>query len=65
MTVVVRGPRGGPGRVWAPGWPGLRAGQGARGQVSVAIVSDRTMKALNKRFRRVNKATDVLSFPTG
>lgn len=30
---------------------------------SVAFVSDRRMKALNKVFRGVNKTTDVLSFP--
>jgi probable rRNA maturation factor len=37
----------------------------ARGRVTVAIVPDATVKALNKKFRRVNRATDVLSFPSG
>jgi len=36
----------------------------ARGkQVSVAFVSDRRMKELNKVFRNKNATTDVLSFP--
>ena len=37
----------------------------ARGRVTVAVVRDKTMKALNKKFRRVDKTTDVLSFPSG
>jgi probable rRNA maturation factor len=37
----------------------------ARGRVTVALVPDATIKALNKKFRRVDKATDVLSFPSG
>jgi probable rRNA maturation factor len=35
----------------------------ARGDVSVAVVSDRRMQALNRQFRGKNTATDVLSFP--
>jgi len=35
----------------------------ARGVVSVALVSDRRVRALNKRYRRKDYATDVLSFP--
>src|SRR5205085_6381235 len=35
----------------------------ARGSVTVAIVSDARMRALNKAFRRNDYATDVLSFP--
>lgn len=35
----------------------------ARGEVSVAIISDRRMRSLNRQFRGVDKATDVLSFP--
>jgi probable rRNA maturation factor len=45
------------------GWLARAAPRGARGAVTVALVPDVTMKALNRRFRRVNKATDVLSFP--
>jgi probable rRNA maturation factor len=36
----------------------------ARGLVSVAIVSDAQIQRLNRRFRGVDKPTDVLSFPS-
>jgi rRNA maturation RNase YbeY len=32
-------------------------------ELSIAIVDDATMRALNRRFRRKNKTTDVLTFP--
>lgn len=35
----------------------------ARGHVTVALVSDRRMRALNRQFRGRDYATDVLSFP--
>lgn len=35
----------------------------ARGDVSIAVVSDRRMRALNRQFRGKDTATDVLSFP--
>ena len=35
----------------------------ARGDLSVAIVSDRRMRALNRQFRGKDAVTDVLSFP--
>lgn len=31
-------------------------------EVQVAFISDEEMRALNKRFRRIDKTTDVLSF---
>jgi len=37
----------------------------ARGHVTVALVADRQVLELNRRFRRKNTATDVLSFPAG
>jgi len=37
---------------------------GARGTVSVALVSDRRIRALNRRYRGKDYATDVLSFPS-
>ena len=45
------------------GWLSKAAPATARGDVSVAIVSDRRMRALNRQFRGNNIATDVLSFP--
>ncbi len=36
----------------------------ARGEVTVALVGDRKMRALNRRYRRTDRVTDVLSFPT-
>jgi probable rRNA maturation factor len=35
----------------------------ARGQLTIAIVSDARVRSLNRRYRRKNEATDVLSFP--
>lgn len=32
-------------------------------EVSVAVVGDRKMKALNKKYRNLDKTTNVLSFP--
>jgi probable rRNA maturation factor len=36
---------------------------GARGELSIRITSSAEMCDLNRRFRRKNKPTDVLSFP--
>jgi probable rRNA maturation factor len=36
----------------------------ARGDLSIAIVSDRRMRALNRQFRGKDTVTDVLSFPS-
>lgn len=35
-----------------------------RGDVTIALVSDARIRTLNREWRRVDKATDVLSFPT-
>ena len=32
-------------------------------EISIAIVDDATMRTLNRKFRRKNKTTDVLTFP--
>ncbi len=55
----------------APAFRGLRAWLAtiaparAKGDLSIAIVSDRRMRALNRQFRGKDKVTDVLSFPSG
>jgi probable rRNA maturation factor len=36
---------------------------GLKGELSVRITSNRQMQELNRRFRRKDKSTDVLSFP--
>jgi probable rRNA maturation factor len=40
-----------------------QASVGLRGQVTVLLTTDETVRDLNRRFRRKNKPTDVLSFP--
>jgi probable rRNA maturation factor len=35
-----------------------------RGEVNVLLTGDRKMRELNRRFRRKDKTTDVLSFPS-
>ena len=37
----------------------------ARGAVTVALVSDSRVRALNRRYRRKDRVTDVLSFSAG
>jgi probable rRNA maturation factor len=44
-------------------WLERAAPAGARGTVSVALVTDARMKRLNATFRGKPQATDVLSFP--
>jgi len=66
MRVFVSDGRG--RRVGAAGlarWLRRIAPARARGLVSIAIVSDAHVQRLNRRFRGVNKPTDVLSFPVG
>jgi probable rRNA maturation factor len=41
----------------------LRAVDAEPGELSIAFVDDTTMRALNRKFRRKNKTTDVLTFP--
>ena len=45
------------------GWLSRIAPASARGDVSIALISDRRMRALNRQFRGKDYATDVLSFP--
>ena len=44
-------------------WLAKIAPRSARGVVAIAILPDRHVKELNRRYRRKNSATDVLSFP--
>jgi len=37
---------------------------GLKGEVTVLLTTDDGIRALNRRFRKKNKATDVLSFPS-
>jgi len=46
------------------GWLRRVAPARARGTVNVALVSDARMRMLNRRYRAIDAATDVLSFPT-
>ena len=41
----------------------LRASRGDIAELSIAFVDDAAMRALNRKFRRKNKTTDVLTFP--
>jgi probable rRNA maturation factor len=44
-------------------WLERHAPARAKGAVGVALVSDRTMRRLNYRYRGIDRITDVLSFP--
>lgn len=65
LTVTVTAPDGAsaPSRGLAA-WLGGAAPARARGDVTVALVSDGRMRALNRSFRGKDYATDVLSFPS-
>jgi probable rRNA maturation factor len=65
LEVAVTSHAGRPVRV--PGLAAWLAGvapASARGTVSVAFLSDAAIRALNRRHRGKNAATDVLSFPS-
>ena len=44
-------------------WLARIAPASAKGDLCIAIVSDRRMRALNRQFRGKDQVTDVLSFP--
>ena len=53
--------------VRAPGlgrWLSSVAPARARGSVTIALVSDSRIRALNGQYRRQDRVTDVLSFPS-
>ena len=66
LTVSVSDGRG--RAVRAPGlgaWLAQVAPRTARGEVAIAIVGDRTVRALNRKYRGEDRVTDVLSFVPG
>ena len=44
-------------------WIARAAPAGAHGELVVGLVCDSKMRALNRRFRGIDRPTDVLSFP--
>ena len=46
-------------------WLARVAPAAARGDLTVALVCDAKMRALNRQFRGIDRPTDVLSFPDG
>ena len=65
FTVTVTDGRGRPAA--APGlarWLAKVAPATARGEVAIALVSDARIRSMNKAFRRIDRPTDVLSFPS-
>jgi probable rRNA maturation factor len=63
VSVVEEGSKSASTRGLGP-WLARIAPRSASGAVTVAVVTDGRMKALNRRFRKIDKATDVLSFPS-
>jgi probable rRNA maturation factor len=55
--------RGAAGRVRRRGRAFLAALGRPDAELSVLLVGDRAIRALNRRWRKVDRATDVLSFP--
>ena len=66
LRVTVTDGRGRPKPAGAlPTWLAGAAPRAAAGDVAVALVGDRKMRELNRRFRAIDQVTDVLSFPAG
>jgi len=64
LTVVVTDARGRPLPASGLGrWLERAAPARARGVVSIALVGDAAIRRLNRQYRRIDRVTDVLSFP--
>jgi probable rRNA maturation factor len=64
IRVVVCDARGRPADRGLSGWLTRVAPVRAAGTVSVAIVSNQRVRALNRQYRGIDRPTDVLSFPS-
>ena len=63
LDVTVSDGRGRPTRDYGlAAWLARAAPRRATGTVAIALVSDATMRRLNRKYRGVDDATDVLSF---
>jgi probable rRNA maturation factor len=66
LRVVVTDGRGRPvAAAGLAGWLARAAPASARGDVTIALISDRAMRRLNADYRGVDRLTDVLSFDLG
>jgi probable rRNA maturation factor len=64
LSVVVTDGKGRAARTGALAtWVARHAPARARGNLTIALISDAAMRRLNRTYRRKNYATDVLSFP--
>jgi probable rRNA maturation factor len=63
IDVAVSDARGRPISTGLSRWLTRVAPARARGAVNIAVVSDSQVRALNRRYRGIDRATDVLSFP--
>ena len=65
LHVTVTDSRGRPHALarWLGPWLEQYAPLAARGTVALALVTDARMRVFNRTFRKVDRATDVLSFP--
>ena len=65
LRVVVTDRNGRPLRAAAlASWLARVAPRGTRGEIAIAIISDRYIRTLNRTYRRKDAPTDVLSFPS-
>lgn len=65
LRVTVTDGRGRPWPSAALGrWLAAHAPAGAKGLVTIALVTDAAMRRLNSQYRKADYATDVLSFPS-